>query len=166
VGELAAGLGADVPSQLDPAFALVSGAGEAVEPLPAPAQFAVVLVPGEGLATADVYAERDRLGSARGAGELDRLTQDLRAATAAGASPLEYPELLFNDLEPAARSLRPEVGSALAALAEAGAAVALVAGSGPTAFGLFEDIVAADRAAAALPPRYANAIVAAPEAGR
>ena len=34
--ELAAGLGADVPSQLEPRFALVSGAGELVEPLPAP----------------------------------------------------------------------------------------------------------------------------------
>ena len=40
---------------------------------------------------------------------------------------------------------------------------ALVTGSGPTAFGLFEDIVAADAAAAALPPRYANAIVSTPQ---
>ena len=75
-------------------------------------------------------------------------------------------ELLVNDLGEAALSLRPEIGAALAALEEAGAAVALVAGSGPTACGLFEDIVAADRAAEALPPRYANAIVAAPEASR
>ena len=44
--------------------------------------------------------------------------------------------------------------------------MALVTGSGPTAFGLFEDIVAADRAAEALPPRYAGAIVAAPETSR
>jgi 4-diphosphocytidyl-2C-methyl-D-erythritol kinase len=44
--------------------------------------------------------------------------------------------------------------------------VALVAGSGPTAVGLFEDIVAADRAADALPPRHAKAIVAAPETSR
>ncbi len=62
--------------------------------------------------------------------------------------------------------MRPEIGAALAALREAGATVALVAGSGPTAFGLFEDIVAADRAAEALPPRHANAIVAAPETSR
>ena len=41
-----------------------------------------------------------------------------------------------------------------------------VTGSGPTAFGLFEDIVAADRAVAALPPRYASAVVAAPETER
>ena len=36
LAELAAGLGADVPSQLDPAFALVGGAGERIEPLPSP----------------------------------------------------------------------------------------------------------------------------------
>ncbi len=40
--------------------------------------------------------------------------------------------------------------------------MALVTGSGPTAFGLFADIAAADRAAASLPPRFAGAIVSAP----
>jgi 4-diphosphocytidyl-2-C-methyl-D-erythritol kinase len=162
---LAAELGADVPSQLDPAFALVGGAGEAVEPLPPPGEFAAVLLPAEqGLRAADVYAEADRLGLGRDLAELDAIAERLRGATAAGASPLDYRELLVNDLARAAQSLRPEIGAALAALEEAGAAVALVAGSGPTACGLFEDIVAADRAAEALPPRYANAIVAAPEA--
>ncbi len=39
----------------------------------------------------------------------------------------------------------------------------LVTGSGPTAVGLFPDIVAADAAASALPPRYAAAIVSAPQ---
>jgi 4-diphosphocytidyl-2C-methyl-D-erythritol kinase len=39
----------------------------------------------------------------------------------------------------------------------------MVTGSGPTAFGLFADIVAADQAASALPPRFANAIVSAPQ---
>jgi len=68
-----------------------------------------------------------------------------------------------NDLAEAALSLRPEIGAALSALEEVGAKVALVAGSGPTAFGLFEHIAAADRAASELPPHYANAIVAAPE---
>jgi 4-diphosphocytidyl-2-C-methyl-D-erythritol kinase len=162
VGELAADLGADVPSQLDPAFALVGGAGEVVEPLPPPGDFGVVLVPAdEGLRTADVYAEADRLGLGRDPEELDAIASRLRVAATAGASPLSYPELLVNDLAQAALSLRPEIAAALAALEQAGAAVALVTGSGPTAFGLFEDIVAADKAAAALPPRHANAIVAA-----
>jgi 4-diphosphocytidyl-2-C-methyl-D-erythritol kinase len=161
--ELAAGLGADVPSQLEPAFALVSGAGEVIEPLPPPGEFAVVLIPDdEGLDTGAVYAEADGLGPARDADELERLAGRLRTAAAGGASPLAYLELLANDLERAAISLRPRIAEALAALEEVGAARALVTGSGPTAVGMFADVDAAEEAAAALPPRFANAIVSAP----
>ena len=164
VDGLAAELGADVPSQLHPSFALIAGAGEVVEPLPPPGEFAAVLVPAEeGLRTADVYAEADRLGLGRERHELDAIAGQLRDAAGAGASPLDYAELLVNDLASAALSLRPGIRGALAALDEAGAQVTLVTGSGPTAFGLFEDIVSADRAARARPPRYAGAIVAAPE---
>jgi 4-diphosphocytidyl-2-C-methyl-D-erythritol kinase len=164
LGEVAAGLGADVPSQLEPAFSLVSGAGEGVERLPDPGEFGLVLIPQDrGLATADVYAEADRLAIGRSAAELDELEAELRTAAAGGASPLEYAELLVNDLERPALSLLPEVSEALDALEEVGAARALVTGSGPTAFGIFEDIARADEAASALPPRYANAIVTAPQ---
>ncbi len=161
---LASELGADVPSQLHPSFALISGAGEVVEPLPPPGEFAAVLVPAEeGLRTADVYAEADRLGLGRERHELDAIAGQLRNAAGNGASPVDYAELLVNDLASAALSLRPRIRGALAALDEAGAQVTRVTGSGPTAFGLFDDIVSADRAARALPPRYAGAIVAAPE---
>ncbi len=141
---LAVEIGADVPSQLEPALALVRGAGERVERLPQPAPHAVVLLPaGGGLGTAEVFAEADRLGLGRGAGELEELAGRLRAAAGGGASPLSYVELLANDLEPAARSLRPGIGDALDSLRAAGAPVALLTGSGPTAFGLFEDLAAA-----------------------
>jgi 4-diphosphocytidyl-2-C-methyl-D-erythritol kinase len=146
--EIAAGLGADVPSQLTPALALVQGVGEKVEPLPTPAPHAVVLLPdGGGLSTAAVFAEADRLGLGRDTAELGDLAVQLRAAAGAGASPLAYPELLVNDLEPAARSLRPQIGDALEALRAAGAPQALLTGSGPTAFGLFESLAAARAAA-------------------
>jgi 4-diphosphocytidyl-2-C-methyl-D-erythritol kinase len=146
--ELAAELGADVPSQLDPALALVRGAGERVARLPAPEPHAVVLLPGGGgLSTAEVFAEADRLGLGRGAEELEALAQRLLTAAGAGASPLDYAELLENDLEQAARVLRPDVGEALGALREAGAPLALLTGSGPTAFGLFADLPAARAAA-------------------
>jgi 4-diphosphocytidyl-2-C-methyl-D-erythritol kinase len=149
--QIAAGLGADVPSQLTPALALVRGAGERLERLPQPSTHAVVLLPGGGgLSTADVFAEADRLGLGRGDEELDELAQRLRAAAGTGASPLAYPELLANDLEPAARSLRPEIGAALDALREAGAPQALLTGSGPTAFGLFDTLAAAREVASAL----------------
>jgi 4-diphosphocytidyl-2-C-methyl-D-erythritol kinase len=148
---LAASLGADVPSQLLPALSLVRGAGERVERLPDPAPHAVVLLPsGGGLGTAEMFAESDRLGLGRDAAELDSLATRLRAAAAAGDSPLSYPpELLVNDLEPAARALRPEIGDALEALRAAGAPIAQMTGSGPTAFGLFPNLAAARVAAAA-----------------
>jgi 4-diphosphocytidyl-2-C-methyl-D-erythritol kinase len=146
--ELAAELGADVPSQLRPALALVRGAGERVEPLPEPVEHAAVLLPGGGgLGTAAVFAEADRLGLGRRAEELDELAARLRAAAGTGASPLDYADLLVNDLEPAARSLRPEVSEALEALRAAGAPVAILSGSGPTAVGLFADLSAARAAA-------------------
>jgi 4-diphosphocytidyl-2-C-methyl-D-erythritol kinase len=145
---LAAELGADVPSQLVPSPALVRGAGEEVERLPAPAPHVAVLLPdGGGLGTADVFAEADRLGLGRSMGELEGLAVRLREAAGAGTSPLHYPELLVNDLEPAARSLRPGIGDALEELREAGAPVAILSGSGPTAVGLFADLAAARRAA-------------------
>jgi 4-diphosphocytidyl-2-C-methyl-D-erythritol kinase len=145
---IAAELGADVPSQLFPALSLVQGAGERVERLPDPEPHAVVLLPGGGgLATADVFAEADRLGRGRSGEELRGIGDRLRRVAGAGVSPLSYLDLLVNDLEPAARSLRPEIGEALDALRGAGAAAALLTGSGPTAFGLFADLAAARKAA-------------------
>jgi 4-diphosphocytidyl-2-C-methyl-D-erythritol kinase len=148
---LAAELGADVPSQLVPALTLVGGAGERLERLPAPPSHAVVLLPGGGgLSTADVFAEADRLGLGRGEDELEDLAARLRGAAGGGASPLDYAELLFNDLEPAARSLRPDIGAALDALREAGAPLVFMSGSGPTAVGLFGALAPAKSAAARL----------------
>ena len=148
IEEIAAELGADVPSQLRPSLALVRGAGEVVQPLPAPPVHAALLLPdGGGLGTAAVFAEADRLELGRQREELDELAARLRRLAGAGASPLSYPELLVNDLEPAARSLRPAIGDALDELREAGAPLVLLSGSGPTAVGLFADLAAASEAA-------------------
>jgi 4-diphosphocytidyl-2-C-methyl-D-erythritol kinase len=162
IEEVAMELGADVPSQLEPRLSLVGGAGERVEPLPRPASFGALVIPFErGLRAGEVYAEADRLGLGRSPTELDGIERALRAAAEGGGSPLGYASLLENDLEEAVLSLRPDVGEALEALREAEAPVAFVTGSGPTAVGLFGDIVAADRAYGALGPAWADAIVTA-----
>jgi 4-diphosphocytidyl-2-C-methyl-D-erythritol kinase len=148
---IAAELGADVPSQLRPALALVRGAGERIEPLPAPTEHAVLLLPGGGgLSTKDVFDEADRLGLGRDEGELDRIAGELRVAAGAGASPLTYVDLLINDLEPAAVSLRPDIGDALDALRGAGAPAVFLSGSGPTAVALFPSLGEAEAAASGL----------------
>ena len=138
-------VGADVPSQVAPGHALVTGAGEEVEPVALPAM-ALVLVPqGDGLLTGTVYAEADRLGTTRAG-------LDPAALRELAARPL--PELaagMENDLEPAALALRPGLGEARAALLAAGALTARVTGSGPTVFGVWEDPEAARRAATGLP---------------
>src|SRR3954447_10142059 len=78
---VAARIGPDVPSQLQPRACLVAGAGEVIEPAPPPADHGVVLIPyAQGLATAAVYAEADRLGTPRGESELEAIRRRLRDA--------------------------------------------------------------------------------------
>ena len=163
IRSIAAEIGADVPSQLQPRPCLVAGAGEVIEPAPPPAEHGVVLIPqAEGLATADVYAEADRLGAPRGDAELEAIRRQLRDAVDERSSPLEYREHLVNDLQPAAISLRPEIEEALSALEEAGAAHAMVTGSGPTAVGLYPSVEQATAAAEQLRERFPDALVTVP----
>jgi 4-diphosphocytidyl-2-C-methyl-D-erythritol kinase len=160
---IAAEIGADVPSQLQPRACLVAGAGEVIEPAPPPAEHGVVLIPQTaGLATADVYAEADRLGLPRGESELEAIRRQLRDAVDEAGSPLGYREHLVNDLQPAAISLRPEIEEALGGLEDAGAAHAMVTGSGPTAFGLYPTVDAAVAAAEGLREEFPAAIATAP----
>jgi 4-diphosphocytidyl-2-C-methyl-D-erythritol kinase len=160
---IAAGIGADVPSQLQPRPCLVAGAGEVIEPAPPPGEHAVVLIPrAEGLATADVYAEADRLGSPRGESELEAIRRQLRDAVDEGGSPLDYREHLVNDLQEAAISLRPEIEEALRALEETGAAHAMVTGSGPTAVGLYPTFDQAAAGADQLRGRFPDVIATRP----
>jgi 4-diphosphocytidyl-2-C-methyl-D-erythritol kinase len=145
--ELAAELGSDVPSQVEPHHALVSGVGEQVEPLGLP-ELAVLLVPQRtGLSTAAVYAEFDRIGGGRRNLDLDALRSLARD--------MHLLPVLANDLQPAALALRPELADVLASLRGARALGALVSGSGPTCFAVFEDSAAAEAAAG----RFDGAIV-------
>jgi 4-diphosphocytidyl-2-C-methyl-D-erythritol kinase len=164
VRELAASLGADVPSQLVSGVTLGTGAGEIVEPRESLAPHAFVIVPLPfRLSTPAVYAEADRLGLPRADGELEARLGDLRDALATGAA---LPEpLLVNDLEGAAVSLCPPVSEALDAVCAAGADRALVCGSGPTVAGLCWGADAdrrADEAARTLAEAFPAATPAAP----
>jgi 4-diphosphocytidyl-2-C-methyl-D-erythritol kinase len=138
-------VGADVPAQVDPRGAVVTGIGEQVEPAGLP-EMTIVLVPQpQGLATPDVYRELDRLGLHRERLDAARLHDLARSPLEEIASGVE------NDLQPAALSLRPELRPVLDALREAGALAAAVSGSGPTAFGLFGSKEEGERAARSLP---------------
>ena len=150
--ELGARVGADVPSQIEPAHALVQGVGELVEPVALPPLAAVLVPSAQGLRTGAVYAELDRLGGGR-----ERLdAEPLRELVAAG--PDRLGAALENDLEPAALSLRPDLGETLSLLRGSGALGAAVSGSGPTCFGLFSDREEARAAAASIPDAIVSAL--------
>jgi 4-diphosphocytidyl-2-C-methyl-D-erythritol kinase len=139
------GTGADVPSQVEPQHALVTGAGEGVERIDLP-DMALLLVPAAtGLSTADVYAAADRLPSTRPRLDPDRLRRLASAPLATLARAME------NDLEAAALSLRPDLARTLATLEEAGALAARISGSGPTAFGVYATPAEAEAAAELFP---------------
>ncbi len=151
--EIALHVGADVPSQIEPGHALVTGAGEQVEPVGLPPMTLVLVPQDEGLATGHVYAEADRLGASRLRLEPARLRALARAPSLEHlASDLE------NDLERAALSLRPELAAVAARLRATGASATLESGSGPTVLGVFGKRAAAEAAAEEIPGAIVTAL--------
>jgi 4-diphosphocytidyl-2-C-methyl-D-erythritol kinase len=128
--QIAASLGADVPSQLVPGPWLGTGAGARLQDAPALSPYGLVVLPQPfPLSTADVYREADRIALGRSADELAALRARLEGSFTR--------ELVVNDLEPAALSLAPRLGETLGAIGRVGADDAIVCGSGPTLIGLF-----------------------------
>jgi 4-diphosphocytidyl-2-C-methyl-D-erythritol kinase len=144
---VAAPLGSDVPSQVDPRHALVSGTGERVEPVALPPMALLIVPAAEGLSTAAVYEEADRIGATR-----ERLDPD--AVRSLAGLPLEgLAAAVENDLEAAAVALRPELVDTRHALLKRSALAVRVTGSGPTVFGVYADRSAAEAAAGDLDER-------------
>jgi 4-diphosphocytidyl-2-C-methyl-D-erythritol kinase len=140
--EVAAGLGADVPSQVRGGRVLATGAGERLEPAAPGEPYGVLVLPVDAaLPTAAVYDQADR-APLRSAGNLAEARERLRAQDVLAAS-------VHNDLQAPARALCPAIDGALADAAVAGADEILVSGSGPTVLGLYIGADGADRARAA-----------------
>ena len=139
---LAAELGSDVSFALVGGTALGSGRGEQLTPVLGRGHYEWVLALAEpGLATADVYAEFDRL--TRGPDRrptlaeprvADSMMQALRSGDAETLG-----DALHNDLQRAAVSLRPQLSQVLDVGIEYGALGGLVSGSGPTVAFLARD---------------------------
>ncbi len=163
---IAAGLGADVPSQLAPGPSIGTGAGELIEPVAKLEDHTLLIAPQTfGLATVDVYREADRLRLTRSAPELASLRVELSAAVAGhDGAPVALPaRLVVNDLQPAVLSLVPEIGEALEAVSTAGVDQVLVCGSGPTVMGIFwgaHQFPRAQDAAEGLQDRFPGAMAA------
>ncbi|GAB3299648.1 4-(cytidine 5'-diphospho)-2-C-methyl-D-erythritol kinase [Geodermatophilus aquaeductus] len=149
---LAARLGSDVPFSLAGGVALGSGRGERLTPVLArrPWHWVLGLADG-GLSTPAVYAELDRLRAEGRLPDGAAFPSPEPVVAALRSGPVEaLAAALANDLQAPAVSLRPALRRALRGAIDAGAAAAVVSGSGPTVAALAADEDAAVRLAAVL----------------
>lgn len=165
VVEVAKSVGADVAFFLDPRPSLMLGAGDTLVETYAStvdAPLAIVLPAETGVVTKEAYDQFD--ASPIAPESYEQLSALLRAAgqDAAGMEPApdnaaageqfiqQVAKLLFNNLAPAAKSLKPQVAEVEKWLkAQAGVLGAQVSGSGSSSFALCESQDVADAIAAA-----------------
>ena len=132
--ELGAGLGSDVPFFLQDASAFAEGRGEQLTPFALPLPYWILLVnPGIHVSTPWAYGEFSKKLSAgyvvpRGS---------LFSAAKKTMRPLA--EVMVNDFEEVVFPVHPDIAAIKHTLLAAGAASALLSGSGSSVFGLFAD---------------------------
>ena len=139
---IARGLGADVPFFLAGGRCIAIGTGTTVKPVHDPPKRPLIVVtPNAKVATANAYASLNApsLTTSESNSILSSSLADMFSA-GSGRGPLQ------NDFEGVIFEIEPEIERAKSALLEAGARGALLAGSGSSVFGVFDDEVARNRA--------------------
>jgi 4-diphosphocytidyl-2-C-methyl-D-erythritol kinase len=146
LAEIGAKLGADVPFFLTGGTALGTGLGTEVEPLEeVRAEHLLVVAPGVGVSTAEAYKQLKARALTKDSGDI--ILSISRAGATFGDS---LPYGLHNDFERVVLSSEAEIARARDALLKAGARGALLAGSGSSVFGIFENREELERGALAL----------------
>ena len=139
---IARGLGADVPFFLVGGRCIGIGTGSTVKPVhDAPKRFLIVVTPNAKVETASAYIALNAasLTTSESNSILSSSLADMFSA-GSGRWPLQ------NDFEGVIFEIEPEIERAKLALLGAGARGALLAGSGSSVFGVFDDEAARDRA--------------------
>ncbi|MBQ8431905.1 MAG: 4-(cytidine 5'-diphospho)-2-C-methyl-D-erythritol kinase [Clostridia bacterium] len=160
---LGSGLGADIPFCIVGGSALVTGIGEVMEPAPAlPPCYLVVACMGEGVSTVWAYGELDEryqnfTATSGNDPRPQRILEHFRGQRIAEACPLFY-----NIFEDVVCEVNPYVEKEKSLMEQAGAIAAMMSGSGPSVFGIFEKETEAEQACAALKDMGARAFVCQP----
>jgi 4-diphosphocytidyl-2-C-methyl-D-erythritol kinase len=128
-------IGADVPFFLMEGSAFGSGIGDQLKKIVLPDLWYVLINPGFEVSTAWAYRNHI-LTKGRNDYNILRFPR----------VPEEVPGFLWNDLEAVVSTAHPEVAVAKDILLSEGAAGALMTGSGPTVFGIFDDEGGASKA--------------------
>ena len=128
--DIAITIGADVPFFATDYNAVVAtGVGECLAPVPDLEGFWILLInPGFSVSTRSIFENF----------ALTTLSKNSKVASFGNNGLNSFsPEQMHNDLEPVTMSSHPVIETIKQSLIEAGAAAALMSGSGPTLFGLF-----------------------------
>lgn len=138
-------LGADIPYCLMRGTALAEGIGERLKPLPPPpAAFLVIAKPSVGVSTKWVYSHL-KADEIKEHPDIDGLIECLNEKDLRGLC-----GKLGNVLEDVTIPAHPVIGEIKQVMLAGGASGALMSGSGPTVFGIFEEAEKAAETAAVL----------------
>lgn len=153
--KLARNLGADVPFFLQSRPCVASGIGDILQPLEKlPRLWYVIVAPPLHISTARVYAGLSRKpasSDAQRAAELKLTKKEHKFIIKFFRKvPLDFPAVFENDLEAVTVSQHPIIEDIKRSLFTAGAAGALMSGSGPSVFGVFDSSARASAAVDAL----------------
>ena len=132
---MGASLGADVPFFLTGGTALGTGLGIDVRPInEVTAKHLLIVKPQSKVSTADAYKSLN-------APALTKADSDTMLSISCAEEQFTdfHPDALHNDFEPVVFHLKPEIERAKNTLLRAGARLALLAGSGSSVFGVFEN---------------------------
>ncbi|MBQ9132179.1 MAG: 4-(cytidine 5'-diphospho)-2-C-methyl-D-erythritol kinase [Clostridia bacterium] len=161
--DLGAGLGADIPFCIRGGGALVTGIGERMEDIPPmPDCPMVVACMGEGVSTPWAYGRLDEKyeGFTQPKDEDPRVKAICKALK--GKKILQACEHFYNIFEDVVPQAQPCVDRLKNCMIQNNAACAMMSGSGPSVFGIFESVADADAACAALREMGAAAFVCHP----
>lgn len=149
LSEMAVKIGADVPFCVEGGLCLSEGIGEVLTKLtPLPSIPTVICKPNVFVSTKDVYKAFDSQVNPQHP-DVDGMLKCIKAYDAAGVS-----TLLMNILEPVTVKIHPVIKEIEEKLEGLGASKAIMSGSGPTVFGLFNSVKEADEAAKQLKEIY------------
>lgn len=133
--QIGGSLGADVPFCMGVGLARVRGVGERLLRMEAKQRFPLVILhPGPGLSTPQVFGQWDRMGQRGLSLSLDQAQSALASGDLAA-----FARMTGNALEPPAMVLLPEIWQARDKLRQLGAVVAQMSGSGSAVFGAFDN---------------------------
>ena len=162
---LGASLGADVPFCMACGCCLTEGIGERMTRIESLSQDTVLVIAcgGEGVSTPTAYRMLDekydnfKTYNPQGYADLQRCIVEGNDA---------FYEHIFNIFEEPIPSVRPVVGEVKSYMLECGALGAMMSGSGPSVFGVFDDIKKAEKTVSEIKKHGYFAIIAYPIAKR